>query len=150
MQILNMWKAGQVQAGAKCAQRKENGARQRTLPQTEDVGEKPHNLSLYRGGAGESQRHGGKQMASLCRHVAESLRNGPRRIIHSVSPFPHFPRAIQILDGRAMRLTMHAANSAEAPLNPGIVFEMLNAYQRTAALKAAIELEANEDDHADG
>jgi hypothetical protein len=45
---------------------------------------------------------------------------------------------------------MHAANSAEAPLNPGIVFEMLNAYQRTAALKAAIELEANEDDHADG
>lgn len=36
---------------------------------------------------------------------------------------------------------MQAENSAEAPLNPSIVFEMLNAHQRTAALKAAIELD---------
>jgi len=32
-------------------------------------------------------------------------------------------------------------NHAEAPLNPGIVFEMMQAHQRTAALKAAIELD---------
>jgi SAM-dependent methyltransferase len=36
---------------------------------------------------------------------------------------------------------MHPEKSAEAPLNPGLVFEMLNAHQRTAALKAAIELD---------
>jgi 2-polyprenyl-3-methyl-5-hydroxy-6-metoxy-1,4-benzoquinol methylase len=36
---------------------------------------------------------------------------------------------------------MQAGNPAQAPLNPGIVFEMLNAHQRTAALKAAIELD---------
>ena len=36
---------------------------------------------------------------------------------------------------------MQAGNSAPAPLNPGLVFEMLNAHQRTAALKAAIELD---------
>lgn len=36
---------------------------------------------------------------------------------------------------------MQAEDSAQAPLNPGIVFEMLHAYQRTAALKAAIELD---------
>lgn len=36
---------------------------------------------------------------------------------------------------------MHSGSPAEAPLNPGLVFEMLNAHQRTAALKAAIELD---------
>jgi 2-polyprenyl-3-methyl-5-hydroxy-6-metoxy-1,4-benzoquinol methylase len=36
---------------------------------------------------------------------------------------------------------MHPENPAEAPLNPGLVFEMLNAHQRTAALKAAIDLD---------
>ena len=36
---------------------------------------------------------------------------------------------------------MHADSHAEAPLNPGLVFEMLQANQRTAALKAAIELD---------
>jgi 2-polyprenyl-3-methyl-5-hydroxy-6-metoxy-1,4-benzoquinol methylase len=36
---------------------------------------------------------------------------------------------------------MHSVNPAEAPLNPGLVFEMLNAHQRTAALKAAIDLD---------
>ena len=36
---------------------------------------------------------------------------------------------------------MHAENRAEAPLTPGLVFEMLQAHQRTAALKAAIELD---------
>jgi 2-polyprenyl-3-methyl-5-hydroxy-6-metoxy-1,4-benzoquinol methylase len=30
---------------------------------------------------------------------------------------------------------------ADAPLNPGLVFDMLNAHQRTAALKAAIDLD---------
>jgi hypothetical protein len=36
---------------------------------------------------------------------------------------------------------MHEENHAEAPLNPGLVFEMVQAHQRTAALKAAIELD---------
>ena len=36
---------------------------------------------------------------------------------------------------------MHAGNSAEAPLTPGLIFEMLQAHQRTAALKAAIDLD---------
>ncbi|SPE22486.1 Methyltransferase type 12 [Candidatus Sulfotelmatomonas gaucii] len=36
---------------------------------------------------------------------------------------------------------MQAGSSAEQPLNPGIVFEMLNAHQRTDALKAAIDLD---------
>jgi 2-polyprenyl-3-methyl-5-hydroxy-6-metoxy-1,4-benzoquinol methylase len=36
---------------------------------------------------------------------------------------------------------MHPGNSAETPLNPGIVFEMVQAHQRTAALKAAIDLD---------
>jgi SAM-dependent methyltransferase len=36
---------------------------------------------------------------------------------------------------------MHAGNSSEGPLTPGLVFEMLLAHQRTAALKAAIDLD---------
>lgn len=36
---------------------------------------------------------------------------------------------------------MHSANTAEAPLTPAIVFDMLQAHQRTAALKAAIDLD---------
>jgi len=36
---------------------------------------------------------------------------------------------------------MHAGNSAEGPLTPGLVFEMMQAHQRTAALKAAIDLD---------
>ena len=36
---------------------------------------------------------------------------------------------------------MQAAMKAEAALTPGLVFEMLQAHQRTAALKAAIELD---------
>jgi O-methyltransferase domain/Dimerisation domain len=36
---------------------------------------------------------------------------------------------------------MHDEKHAEAPLNPGLVFEMLQAHQRTAALKAAIDLD---------
>lgn len=36
---------------------------------------------------------------------------------------------------------MPTGNAVEAPPTPAIVFEMLNAYQRTAALKAAIELD---------
>ena len=35
---------------------------------------------------------------------------------------------------------MHAGKNPEAPLTPGLVFEMLQAHQRTAALKAAIDL----------
>ncbi len=31
--------------------------------------------------------------------------------------------------------------AAEAPLNPGLVFDMVNAHQRTAALNAAIDLD---------
>jgi 2-polyprenyl-3-methyl-5-hydroxy-6-metoxy-1,4-benzoquinol methylase len=36
---------------------------------------------------------------------------------------------------------MHPEKSADAPLTPGLVFEMLQAHQRTAALKAAIDLD---------
>jgi hypothetical protein len=36
---------------------------------------------------------------------------------------------------------MHQQNVAEGQLTPGLVFEMLNAHQRTAALRAAIELD---------
>jgi hypothetical protein len=36
---------------------------------------------------------------------------------------------------------MHPGNNAEGPLNPGLVIEMLLAHQRTAALKAAIDLD---------
>jgi hypothetical protein len=36
---------------------------------------------------------------------------------------------------------MKNGNHAEAPLNPGLVFDMVQAQQRTAALKAAIELD---------
>jgi len=36
---------------------------------------------------------------------------------------------------------MHNGNHAESPLNPGLVFEMVQAHQRSAALKAAIELD---------
>jgi len=36
---------------------------------------------------------------------------------------------------------MHHGNGAEGPLTPGLVFEMLQAHQRTAALKAAIDLD---------
>jgi hypothetical protein len=36
---------------------------------------------------------------------------------------------------------MQSANHAEAPLTPAVIFEMLQAYQRTAALKAAIDLD---------
>ncbi len=36
---------------------------------------------------------------------------------------------------------MHPGNQAEGPLTPGLVFEMLQAHQRTAALKAAIDLD---------
>jgi SAM-dependent methyltransferase len=36
---------------------------------------------------------------------------------------------------------MQSGNPAEGPLNPGLVFEMLHAHQRTAALKAAIDLD---------
>jgi SAM-dependent methyltransferase len=36
---------------------------------------------------------------------------------------------------------MHSGNSPGGPLTPGLVFEMLQAHQRTAALKAAIDLD---------
>lgn len=36
---------------------------------------------------------------------------------------------------------MQNGHSAEAPLNPGLIFEMVQAQQRTAALKAAIDLD---------
>ena len=36
---------------------------------------------------------------------------------------------------------MHSANHADGPLTPAIVFDMLEAHQRTAALKAAIDLD---------
>jgi len=40
-----------------------------------------------------------------------------------------------------MQPESHAQNHGQAPLNPGIVFEMVQAHQRTAALNAAIQLD---------
>ena len=36
---------------------------------------------------------------------------------------------------------MSAENHANAPLNPGLIFGMMQAHQQTAALRAAIELD---------
>ena len=36
---------------------------------------------------------------------------------------------------------MHSGNPADGPLTPGLVFDMMQAHQRTAALKAAIDLD---------
>jgi 2-polyprenyl-3-methyl-5-hydroxy-6-metoxy-1,4-benzoquinol methylase len=38
-------------------------------------------------------------------------------------------------------MVMQAEGHAEAPLNPGMIFDMVNAHQRGAALKAAIDLD---------
>jgi len=54
VQVLDVRKAGQAQAGGKCAQRKENGAHERFLPQAKDREEEMHNPSMYRGGAAEA------------------------------------------------------------------------------------------------
>ena len=40
-----------------------------------------------------------------------------------------------------MEVSVHPESNSEAPLNPGLVFDMMQAHQRTAALKAAIELD---------
>jgi hypothetical protein len=45
VEILNVRKAGKAQAGGKCAQRKENGARERFLPEMKNP-EAEHNFSL--------------------------------------------------------------------------------------------------------
>lgn len=44
-------------------------------------------------------------------------------------------------NGHAAVADAASPKAAEAPLNPGIVFEMMQAVQKTAALKAAIELD---------
>ena len=49
--VFDAGKAGEAQAGGKCAHRKENGAHQRPLPQAKDREEEMHNPSMYRGGA---------------------------------------------------------------------------------------------------
>src|SRR5215468_9826238 len=36
---------------------------------------------------------------------------------------------------------MHPEKTGEAPLTPAVIFDMLQAHQRTAALKAAIDLD---------
>jgi len=70
VQIADVWEASQAQAGGKCAQRKQNGAQQRFLPQSEDGGTKAHNLSLYRDGV----------RGAICRIQAVEVagRRGPR------------------------------------------------------------------------
>ena len=49
--VFDAGKAGEAQAGGKCAHRKEDGAHQRPLPQAKDREEVMHNPSMYRGGA---------------------------------------------------------------------------------------------------
>lgn len=46
MQVFDGWKTGQAQTCGECAQREQDGAQQRFLPQTEDVRANAHNLSL--------------------------------------------------------------------------------------------------------
>jgi 2-polyprenyl-3-methyl-5-hydroxy-6-metoxy-1,4-benzoquinol methylase len=48
---------------------------------------------------------------------------------------------VGMADARAAVLDAGSTKGAEAPLNPGIVFEMIQAVQKTAALKAAIDLD---------
>jgi hypothetical protein len=43
VEVFNVREAGKVQAGGKCAQRQENGADERFLPQAEDQEEMMHN-----------------------------------------------------------------------------------------------------------
>src|SRR5580658_5311454 len=52
-----------------------------------------------------------------------------------------FPKNPIIPLGARGGKTMQAGNAAEAPLNPGIIFDMAQAHQRTAALSAAIQLD---------
>ena len=46
VEILDVRKAGEVQAGGKCAEREENGAHERFFAQAKD-GEQMHNPSMY-------------------------------------------------------------------------------------------------------
>jgi hypothetical protein len=45
-------KAGKEQAGGECAEREDDGAHERFLPQAEDLEEMMHNSSEYAGRAG--------------------------------------------------------------------------------------------------
>jgi hypothetical protein len=51
VKILNARKAGEAEAGGKCAEREENGARERFLAQAEEGEEEMHNPSMYSDGA---------------------------------------------------------------------------------------------------
>jgi SAM-dependent methyltransferase len=55
------------------------------------------------------------------------------------TPSPCFE--LNLREQSNLRSTMNHGHTAEAPLNPGLVFDMMQAVQRTAALKAAIELD---------
>lgn len=56
MKIFDGRKAGEPQATEECAQRQDNGADQRSLPQAKDVGAEKHNLSMYSAGVGRGGR----------------------------------------------------------------------------------------------
>jgi hypothetical protein len=80
VQAVDVREAGQAQTGCKCAQRKQHGAQQRSLPQPEDVGTKAHNLSLYRDGVVQAalrckrQIVGGVQFRMLSFALANCVR----------------------------------------------------------------------------
>lgn len=61
VKILNMRKAGKVEAGGECAQREENSARERFLAQAEDGEDEMHNPSMYAGGARTAEAIGGER-----------------------------------------------------------------------------------------
>ena len=69
-----------------------------------------------------------------------SARGNSSGVIHLVSPAPGSPKS-QFPAGPNEEVDSMSAGSQAAPLNPGIVFEMVQAHQRTAALKAAIDLD---------
>ena len=50
VEVLDMRKASEAQAGRERAQRKQDGARQRPLPKAKDRKAETHNLSMYRDG----------------------------------------------------------------------------------------------------
>src|ERR1035437_5511471 len=71
--------------------------------------------------------------------VAKSHHDLLHQLIHLASlaresPKPNIP-------ARKRRLMMQTVNHADGPLNPGLIFDMVQAHQRTAALKAAIDLD---------
>ena len=65
VEIFYVREAGEVQAGGKCAQREDDGAHERFLPQAEDQEEMMHNTSEYAGCAWVRNLRGFERLEDL-------------------------------------------------------------------------------------